>query len=104
MNTLVNALKPTIHVCGRSLQKSRIKTRTVMAGTADVIYTALRTTSRGFVKAPKIKDFQTTYPTQHNLPLPFVMHNWRLHGWIDRSVKISAVRPGGTVEAGVRGG
>ena len=37
MNTLANALEPTIHVCGRSLQKSRITTRTVMGGTADVI-------------------------------------------------------------------
>src|SRR5215472_11446153 len=36
INTLANALEPTIHVCGRSLQKSRITTRTVMGGTADV--------------------------------------------------------------------
>src|SRR5215831_10467879 len=33
-----------------------------------------RTTSRGFVKAPKIQNFQTSDPTQHNLLLPFVMH------------------------------
>ena len=62
MNTLANALEPTIRVCGRSLQKSRIKTRTVMAGTADVIYTALRTTSRGFVEGTQNQRFPNDLP------------------------------------------